>query len=65
MKFYVHYSLYQYDGWSDEVFDTLEQVLSFLNEHAENPEFRSSVIHGKEVDFEPAVTVKAFRKKEP
>ena len=63
MRFYVTYSTARYEGDSKAVFDTIEEVLAFLNKRAENPDFDFSVIKGEIVEFEPAVTVKAYRRK--
>lgn len=64
MKFYVRYQTYRYEGYSDEVFDTIEDVVKFLNQHASNPDFDFMVIEGRLVYFEPVEVVKAYRRKE-
>lgn len=62
--FFLDYSTDKYgDGDGHEMFGTIEEVVAFLNGHAENPEFRFTVIEGRLVEFEPAVTVKTYRKK--
>ena len=62
--FFVDYSMDKYGDTSDhDIFGTIEEVIAFLNKHAENPEFSFTVIEGRIVEFEPAVTVKSYRKK--
>ena len=63
MRFFVTYWTYRYDGPGEKVFDTIEQVLAFLNQHAGNPDFTFKVIEGREVEFEPIELVKAYKRK--
>jgi hypothetical protein len=63
-RFYISYSTARYEGTSDEVLDTIEEVLDFLKERAENEDFRFSVIKGELIEFEPAEVVKAYKVKE-
>jgi hypothetical protein len=63
-QFHVNYQTVLYEGTSDEVFDTIEEVIDFLNKHAGNPNFMFSVIKGEVIDFEAATTVKTYRVKE-
>lgn len=63
MRFFVRYSTAQYEGESEEVFSTVDEVLAFLNKHAANPDFRFQVIEGRLVEFEPITVAKAYRRK--
>ena len=60
MKYHMRYSLYEYEEWSDKVFDTEEDMLSFINSHASNPHFNFDVIRGTRLEFRPVERVKAY-----
>ncbi len=62
MKFYVTYSTAKYEGPTDAVFETEEEVVAFLNQHAPNPDFNFTVIRGELINFVPAETVKSYRR---
>lgn len=61
MKYFVNYSIYQYEGVASEIFYTEEEVIKFLNKHAENPNFYFSVVYGKVVEFEAVEMIKIYK----
>ena len=60
MKFYVRYSTADYEGDDEQVFDTIDAVIEFLNAHAQNPKFRFDVIKGQRLKFKAVERVKAY-----
>lgn len=63
MKFFVRFSVVEYEDGQLLVLDTIGEVVDLLNQHAENPDFRFSVIEGRIVEFEAIEVVKRYRRK--
>lgn len=61
MHYYVWFSTSQYDPETLTEFDNQEEVLSFLNKYASNPEFDFTVVYGRRVSAEPVSTVTQYR----
>lgn len=60
MRYYIRYSTYPYEGDDEVIVDTEEEVLTFLNTHASNPDFRFDVIRGVRMKFKAVERVKAY-----
>ncbi len=62
MKWWVYYSTGKYDEDNLKEFDTELQVLTFLNNHTNNPEFTFQVIEGREVKYRPVEVVLKYQR---
>ena len=65
MKYFVSWFIPNYGGDGDEVFDTKEAMLAWVNERvAENADFKiESVIEGRLIELEPVQVVTQFKVK--
>lgn len=63
-KYHVWYITDKHEGVCSPVeFDKLDEVTTFLSQHAANPEFWFWVVQGTKVEFEPCEVIKAYRPK--
>ncbi len=61
-KFYVTWSTNSYEQ-NEDTFEHEAEMMRWLNERADYPEFKFRVVCGYEVAFEPVEVVKQYRRK--